>query len=88
MRHRTGPARAARITVVPQRGGVTGLRLYQPAARSQIAAAGPQPATRRRAGIYFPIALSNTTLLQASGPGSFLITGALPPESRTLTVRW
>lgn len=37
---------------------------------------------------YLAIALSQTACVQAAAPGSFLITGSLPPASRTFTVRW
>ncbi len=46
------------------------------------------PAPFRPAGLpYFAIALSVTACVHASGPGSFLITGSLPPASSTFTVR-
>jgi hypothetical protein len=51
--------------------------------------AGLPPAGHARcASGYFAIALFHTSWVQASAPGSFLITGALPPESSTFTVRW
>jgi len=45
----------------------------------------PAPRAGRRP--YFAIALSVTACVQAAGPGSFLITGSLPPASSTFTVR-
>ncbi len=48
---------------------------------------GPALDGRAHRFAYFAIALSVTAWVQASVPGSFLITGSLPPASSTFTVR-
>src|SRR5205085_3183148 len=58
-----------------------------PAANPFSRSDGAGLCTRAALRLHFLVAASHTAWLYAAAPGSFLITGELPPVSSTLTVR-
>ena len=84
--------------VATRQQGISTLRSEAPSIDSHVVSqrvvvvevfvAAAQSVGALRQASYFAIALSVTACVHAAAPGSFLMTGSLPPASSTFTVRW